>query len=162
MGGQHLDMNGELGIIEVDAPALCLFDESAHLTLDLRRRERKPLVGAPGGNPKRRGSGVAEVGEYRRCERAEIVRGAPGAGKIGNSEDATDAVARFVPTSRRAGRMKHRRRRELDFDPAHYRAHRGDVEVLENRAQVLDQPLDEPRPVASFERKLLVVDDYRV
>ena len=49
------------GVVEIDVPARRLLDEPADLALDLRRRERKALVGAARADAERRRLAVAEV-----------------------------------------------------------------------------------------------------
>src|SRR3954451_18786649 len=50
---------------------------------------------------------------------------------------------------------------EVDLDAPHDGADCGDVQTFQRRPQIAHQYLHEPGPVASFEGKFLVVNDYR-
>ena len=51
--GQRLDVNGELGIVQIDRPPPGFLDPAADLAFDLRRRQRKPLVRSARRDPER-------------------------------------------------------------------------------------------------------------
>ena len=150
--GQHLDVNGEGRTAQIDAPSGRLFDEPADLALDLRRGERKALVGPPGADTERRHLFTAERPENIGGHRLEVVTGSGGLGKIGDAEDAADPVAHFLPV--RIGL-------EIDLDATHDRPYARHVQPPERGPKVPDQPLDEPGAVASLQRQLLVVNDDR-
>ncbi len=150
---QHLDVNRERRPIEIDVPPLRVLDPPAHLPLDLRRRERQPLVGARGGHAKRRRLPIAEIVEDGRRERVEIVRSLAGTGEVRDAEHARQPLAHVDPRSVPP---------ELDLDAAHERANRRHVKAGERALQVPDEQLNEPRTIASLQRELFVVNDDRV
>ena len=95
---------------------LRFLDPPADLALDLRRRQRKPLVGAARGHAERRaGRTVAEVARGSRCAIAS------------KSSGARPAREKFAMpnTSRRRSRTASQSRvgTEHDLDPAHQHAH---------------------------------------
>ena len=127
---QHLEVNRQLGIVEIDVPALRLLDETADFALDLRRRERQAFVGAPCGHAERGRSPIAEVVEDRRGERLKFVRRPGGIRKVRDAEDVPHPLAYGLPGRRGA---------EVDLDAAHRRPDRPDVEVGQGGAQVADK-----------------------
>ncbi len=147
---QHLDMNGERRVVEIDAPPCRLFDQPADFALHLRRRERQPLVGACRRDAKRLRCDAAEIAQDRRRQRREIVRGTARRREIRDAEHARETHAHFFP--RRIGP-------ELDLDPSHDGSNREHVEPRQCNPQVADEQLNEPRPVASLERQLFIVND---
>ena len=74
---QHLEVNRQRRIVEIDAPALRFLDAAADLALDLRRRERKALVGAAGADAERLGTcgRRGRRGSPRRARRNRAARG---------------------------------------------------------------------------------------
>ncbi len=150
---QELEVNGQLRVGEVDPPPLRFLDEAADFALELRRRERHPLVGPPRADAERRDLTVAQVRENRVGERTEVVRTVPGVREVRDAEDAPDARPGLVVAGRGA---------EVDLDAAHDGAHAGDVDPLQRDAEVAHQQLHEPGSIAPLEREFLVVNDYRL
>ena len=58
---QHLDVDAQLAIVEIDAPPGAVLDPSADFALDLRRGEREPLVGSLRPHAKRSGPAIVQV-----------------------------------------------------------------------------------------------------
>ena len=67
-------MDGQLWVLEIDAPPLRLLDQAADFALDLRRREGNPLVGAACADTEARRLAIAEVGQDRVGQLPEVVR----------------------------------------------------------------------------------------
>src|SRR5262249_28236933 len=88
----------------------------------------------------------------RRRKRGEVVRAALDEREVRNAEDSLQPVARFTARGVIV---------QLDFDAAHQRAHREDVQALERLLDVPDEHPDEPRAVAALWHQRLVVDDDR-
>ncbi len=129
--------------------------QPADLALDLRRRERKPLVGAPRADAERRRLPIAEIVEDRRRQRVEVVRRrGRRSEKLAMPNTRRNAIARPRPTARPAPSS-------ISIRPITDRT-LDDVEAGQRRPQVADEHLDEPRPVPPLERQLLVVNDDRV
>ena len=146
-------MNHELGVLEIDAPAARLLDPPADLALGLRRRQRKPLVGAPHRDPEALARAIAEIVQDRRGDAVQIEGGPADAyEKFATPNDPPDPLADGLG---RGGRPEH------ELDSSHQRANGLDVEIGHGLAQIAHEPRHEPRPVLSFERDLLVVDDDR-
>src|SRR5689334_9494493 len=61
--GEQLDMDDEIRIVEVDRPATRLLDAATDFAFDLRRRQRKALVGATSRDAKAGARAIAEVVE---------------------------------------------------------------------------------------------------
>ena len=147
---ERLDVNGEVGLAEVDLPAARVLDAPAHFALDLRRRQRKAFVGAPRGDAKTRRAHVTKIGEDRCGQRVDIEHRASRARKVCDAERVADAVGNSVPGRGRA---------EHELDAPHARYDLPHVEIARGMAKVAHQPTDEPGPVAPFQCDLLVMND---
>ena len=94
--GQHLEVDGQIRLVEIDPPALGLLDQPADLALDLRRREGKALVGAARADAKARRWRSPRSARIARGQRLEVVRRPAGQREIGDAEHAADAIAGLV------------------------------------------------------------------
>src|SRR5262249_37709744 len=90
------------------------------------------------------------------------MRRAAGVREIGDAEYMSDAIANLVHRGCAATRITGRTRPQFDFDAPHQRAHGHHAKALQRNLQISNESLDEPRPVPSFERDLLVVNDDAV
>src|SRR5688572_10755772 len=140
-------------MLQVDTAAASLLDAAADCPFELRRRQGKAFVSAPGRDPEAVTSSRREVAKNGRGQEIQIERGSASVRDVGDPERAPNPVTNLV-----AGRA----RTEDDLDPPHERANRSDVEVRHRRTQVADKPAHEPRPVLPLQRDLLVMDDDRV
>ena len=149
---QQLDVHDELRMLEIDPPAARRLDAAADLALDLRRRQRKPLVGPPRRDAEA-GAG-AILPRSRRTSRAIASEIEPGASRRARSWRSRTCAGR----ARRPPRAH--ARAELDLDAPHQRAHRLHTSRSDTASpQVAHETGEEPRTVLSLERDLLVVDD---
>src|SRR5690242_107229 len=71
---EQLDVDDQLRIVEVYRPAARLLDAATDLALDLRRCQRKALVGATGRDAKAGARAIAQLVENRRGDRVEVSR----------------------------------------------------------------------------------------
>ena len=134
-------------------PAARLLDAAADLALDLRRGQRKALVGAA----RRHAEAAAACG---RRGRAGSRRSS--ASRSSGVRPAYEKLA--MPNVRRMRSPTSSRRRvrpEHDLDAAHQRAHRCHVEVGDRARAGCGRAGRGTRPVLPLERDLLVVDDDR-
>ena len=138
------------GCIEIDPPAGGLFDQAADLALDLRRRERKPLVGPARADAERLGLPVAERLEDGRGQRSKSCGPRPAYEKLAMPNTRPNALAHLVPRRSGPSSISIRPMTERTLD---------DVEAGERRAQIADEHLNEPGAVPALERQLLVVHD---
>jgi hypothetical protein len=148
---QRFEMDGQLGMREVDRPAAGLLDPATHLALDFRRGERKPLVRAPRRDPERPALLIAEILQDVRRHRLDLQRRAPRFREVADPEHPRQPLAHHVPAGVRP---------QHQLDSPHQRPHRSHVEISGRRAQVANQLGDEPRAVLALEGDLLVVHDY--
>ena len=153
LGGQHLDVDDELGVAEVDPPAARFLDASADLALNLRRGERKPLVGPPRGHAKAAACAIAEVAKDRGAQQLDVGRTRSRVREVGDAEHMADSFADLVAA---------RERTEHDFDPSHQRANARHLQVRQGTTDVAHEPAQEPGTVLPLEGNLLIVDDNGV
>src|SRR5205823_5838253 len=91
--GQHFHVDDELRMREIDAPAFRVLDASADFALDLRRRQREALVGAPRRHAKAVARAIAEVAQDGGGDPVDIERRAAGMGIVRDAEGRTNAIA---------------------------------------------------------------------
>ena len=72
--GEHLDMDHQIGVVEIHGPAARFLDAAADLPLDLRRGHRKTLVRTADRHAKAGARASAKVGENRVRDRLQIAR----------------------------------------------------------------------------------------
>ena len=99
--GERLDVDRELRIVEVDGPSLRFLDAPADLALDLRRRERKSLVGALRRHAERGDAQIAEILENGLRDAVDVERHERGARKIRDAEDVAQPLGHRLPRVRR-------------------------------------------------------------
>ena len=140
------------GFAEIDVPAARLLDAAADLALDLRRRQRKPLVGAARRDAERSRlqSGV-EVAQDLGGDRVDVERRPAGPGEVGDAEDTRRGDR--GPRSQSAPSASTTSMRPMSGRTSRTPRSRGRL------AQVAHQPRDEPRPVLALQRDFLVVND---
>ena len=121
--------------------------------LDLRRRNRKPLVGASRGDPET----SSRYALRRRRPRAAAIASRSGATRAGAREKLPMPGSR---ASRARTSSQSRAGPEPHHDPAEHEPHvgrrRGRPSSASNRPH---EHADEPRPVAALERQFAVVND---
>ena len=112
---ERLDVDRELRIVEVDGPSLRFLDATAHFALDLRRRQRKSLVGPLRRHAERGHPQIAEIarGWRSRCRRRRAAR----ARRAKNSRCRTRGAAARPPAPTRPDA-------EDDLDAPHLRDRR--------------------------------------
>ena len=150
--GQRFDMNRQLRLRQVHVPAASFLDPSADFTLELRRRQRKALVGAAHRDAKRPRIVRAEVAQNLLRNHFDIELRSPGTSKVRGAKDIRQAIANGRPF---------RGLTEDDLDAPLQRTHALDVEVRRRLAEIANETRHEPRPVPALERDFLVVNHYR-
>ena len=107
---ERLDVDRQLRVPEVDVPAARHLDAAADLALDLRRRQRKTLVGAARRHPERRRDRSGPRSPRIAAAIASTSSGvAAGPGEVRDAEDARRRVR--GPASQSAAGSEH------DLDP---------------------------------------------
>ena len=144
------DVDGQLGLLEINPPAEHGSHGRSQFPLDLRRRQWKPLVGPSCGDAEARRRLTVQIAQNRRREIAEIRPCAARLREVGDTEDAGQPLPNGIP--RRFGSEHH-------LDSSHQRANRPDVEIAHGTPDMAGQPRNEPWPVAALQRNLLIVDD---
>ena len=150
--GQHLHPHRQGRPVEVDPPPLGRLDAAPQVPLDLRRRQGKPLVGAPGRHPEAVRLDPVELGEHGVRDGVEVAGGGDRPQEVGDAGHAGEPLAHLGPVAVR---------RVLQLEAAHQGAHPDPVDPGHRGPDVGEEPLDEPRAVASLEGDLLIVDDDR-
>ena len=95
------------GLLEVHPPAARFLDPAAHFALDLRRRQRKALVGAPGRHAEGLRLHVSEVAQDLAGDGLDVERRPAGAREVRDAED-TPRAARESPSTQRSVRARSR------------------------------------------------------
>ncbi len=148
---QRLDVDGQLGVVEIDLPAARFLDPPADLALDLRRGQRKALVGPA----------------HRDAERPRVLGARGRAGSRRRWRRRRAAPVRRARSSRRRrpspadrARRPSRRRQPSTTStrPCSARTCRTPRSAVASRILRTSRD-DEPRPVVALERDLRVVDD---
>ena len=147
---QRLDVDGQLGVVQIDVPPARLLDPPADFALDLRRGHRKPLVGAPHRHAERSRVFGIEIAQDLAGDRVDVERCPSRAGEVPGTEHLRQAIPHAGPV----GAIT-----EDDLDAPLEGAHLPDVEVRRRLPDVPDEPRHEPRPVLPLERDLRVVND---
>ena len=96
------------------------------------------------------GIAVAENRQNLVRQLVDIGPGATRARKVGDAEDASQAVPNLLPVGRRS---------QHDFDPAHQSPDGGNIKVRRGLAEVAHELTDEPRAVPALQGDLLVVNE---
>ena len=148
--GQRLDMDGQLGIVQIDPPPARLLDASPDFPLDLRRGHGKPLVGAPHRDAKRSRILGIEIAQDLARDRVDVERSPSRAGEIAGPKDLGQTVAHAGPI---------RAVTEHNLDTPLQGTHLPHIEISRGLPDVPDEPRHEPGPVLSLEGDLRVVDD---
>ena len=151
----HLDVNRQRRLVEIDVPTLRLLDEPAHFALDLRRRERQPLVGSRRRHAERLGLPVAQVGQDGGPRAAEnrAARGPRRKSSRCRTRAGSDPSPR--PTRPACSRGRARSRCAPSPTAPTPRAAR------QRGLQIAHEQLNEPRTVLPLQRELFVVNNDR-
>ena len=152
LGGQHLDVNLELGAVQVHARGGPLEHERAERAVELHRRHRIRLEGAPGADPERgEGAPLDEPADHG-LHRVERGRNAVRERGARHAADAERPLAHAL--GRRVGvEVEENATRELA------EAHGG--EVRGGSGEVPGEVPEEERAVAALQPDLVVVHDHR-
>jgi hypothetical protein len=148
--GERLDMDGQLGIVQIDPPPARLLDAAADFPLDLRRGHGKPLVRAPHRDAKRSRILGIEIAQDLARDRIDVERSPSRAGEIADPKNLGQTVAHAGPI---------RAVTEHNFDTALQGTHLPHIEISRGLTDVPDEPRHEPGPVLALEGDLRVVDD---
>ncbi len=150
--GQHLDMDGEISLVEIDAPSPGHLDAPANLAFDLRRGIRKSLVGPSHADAEGAGFAAPEISQESTARCTSKSTGRPArAREVGDADYGRSRSRIFSQSISREHSI---------LDAAHDMAQRGDAHVAQRVTQIADEDIDdEPGPVLALERELFVVDD---
>ena len=94
---QRFDMNGQLGVVEIDLPAARFLDPPADLALDLRRGQGKPLVGPAHRDAKRPRVLRAEIAQDLGGDGVDIERCPSRAREVAGAKDLGQPIAHASP-----------------------------------------------------------------
>ena len=146
--GKDFDRDGQLGILKIDFKSDVVLDRGADRLVDFHRIERKALVGARRAHAKAsRAPMCARDRDRLALDRFDIARDRTAERKILQPEEQRRALG---------GDLLGNLLGQLDNQARALAAHRAELEIGEDRAQVALQLIDEAPLVAPLERDFVI------